>query len=74
MTRDTTAQHCMELALSSFGLQEVNIDNFEMITVLVDKAIIDRKLEPEERPFSIIQAIDKVGTSLLIFTRWSIGY
>ena len=50
----------MKLALTRFGLIDENIDNFVMTTVLVDKAIIDRKLQSEERPFSLIQSIAKV--------------
>ena len=50
----------MKLALTRFGLIDENIDNFVMTTVLVDKAIIDRKLQSEERPFSLIPSIAKV--------------
>lgn len=60
VTRETTAEQCVKLALSKFGLQDENPDNFVMTTVLVDKAIMDRKLSLEERPFDIIQNIAQV--------------
>ena len=53
---------CMRLALSRFGLQDEACDNFVMSTVLVDKAITDRKLKPDECPFDIIQNIAQVST------------
>ena len=64
VTRDTTAMECMRLALSRFGLQDEACDNFVMSTVLVDKAITDRKLKPDECPFDIIQNIAQVGAMI----------
>lgn len=50
----------MEMALKGFGLQEADIDDYVMTTVLVDKAVIDCKLALDERPFHLIQELDKV--------------
>jgi len=50
----------MTLALSKFGLQEHPIENFVMKTVLVDKAVTHQKLDPDQRPFDLIQSIAKV--------------
>lgn len=66
VTRDMTADQCMKLALSRFGLQDEDCNNFVMTTVQVDKAITDRKLQLDECPFNIIQNIAQVSAQLCV--------
>lgn len=61
-----TVNQCIELALSRFGFNEEEFDNFVMTTVLVDKAIVDRKLGLDEHPFDLTQAAAKVNSSTSI--------
>lgn len=61
VSRDMTVKQCIELALSRFGFNEGDFSSFVMTTVLVDKAITDRKLGLDEHPFDLMQAAAKVN-------------
>lgn len=60
MNRETTVSECMKKALDQFGFQDEDVNKYVMTTVLVDKAVIDKKLPLTECPFNLIQNIAKV--------------
>jgi len=68
VTRETLVHDCMKAALTKFDLNPEDIDDYVMITVLMDKAVIHRKLQPTECPFSIIQTLAKVCYQLPYFS------
>ncbi|KAF6028330.1 DGKQ [Bugula neritina] len=72
VTRETLVHDCMKAALTKFDLNPEDIDDYVMITVLMDKAVIHRKLQPTECPFSIIQTLAKESLCRARMTRFYI--
>ncbi|XP_033726446.1 diacylglycerol kinase theta-like isoform X2 [Pecten maximus] len=55
VTKDTTSEDVIKIALRKFGLHDVYPENFSLIEVLLDKGVSEKHLEKSEKPWQLIQ-------------------
>ncbi|XP_076437790.1 diacylglycerol kinase theta-like [Babylonia areolata] len=55
VTRDTTADEVITLALRKFGVEDVPPENFSLMEVLLDKGVAERRVDRGDRPWQIMQ-------------------
>ncbi|KAK7489220.1 hypothetical protein BaRGS_00019598 [Batillaria attramentaria] len=55
VTRDTTSEELISLALRKFGMDDAQPENFSVMEVLLDKGVTERRLERTDKPWQITQ-------------------
>ncbi|XP_070208433.1 diacylglycerol kinase theta-like isoform X1 [Littorina saxatilis] len=55
VTRDTTAEEVISLALRKFGVEENSQENFSLMEVLLDKGVTERRVERTDKPWQVMQ-------------------
>lgn len=55
VSKDTTTEQVIQLALRKFGFSDDNPENFSLIEVSLDKGVTERMLDMNEKPWQLMQ-------------------
>ncbi|XP_023931570.1 diacylglycerol kinase theta-like, partial [Lingula anatina] len=72
VTKETTAVEVIQMALGKFGVEMTDPEHYELIEVLLDRGVAERRMEAKERPWQIIQQTRKESLRQNRMTRFYI--
>ncbi|KAL8607776.1 hypothetical protein ACOMHN_039449 [Nucella lapillus] len=55
VTRDTTAEEVISMALRKFGVEDIQTETISLMEVLLDKGVMERRVERGDKPWQIMQ-------------------
>ncbi|KAK3861741.1 hypothetical protein Pcinc_028776 [Petrolisthes cinctipes] len=70
VTSQTTVSNVITMALSKFGLNEAQADDYHLVEVMLDKGVSERVMECVERPWELLKAVARDSVRQMEMTRF----